>query len=137
MIPRFYPLLLSIVIALVAAGLSNAAVEWDVAKKMPTNSTPLDVAVSTDGKLTFVLTDQGTVQIYSAKGTLENTIEVGKSVKNIDISPDGSKLYVSNTAAKSIDIINVSMIYDINTAKSPIKGPADAPVVIAVFSDFQ
>ena len=134
---RLYLLLLSALIVLSTAGISNSAVEWNLDKKMNIGSTPLAVAVSSDGKLTFVLTDKGTVQIYSAKGTLENTIEVGKSVDSFNISPDGSKLYISNKADKTIDIINVSFIYDFNIVNSPIKGPADAPVVIAVFNDFQ
>ncbi len=134
---RFSLALLSVFIVLGAATVSNAAIEWDIDKKMDIGITPQDVAVSADGRLTFVLTDKGSVQVYSENGKLESTIEVGKDGNSIDISPDGSKLYVANKAGRSIDIINVNYVYTINTEGSPFKGPADAPVTIAVFSDFQ
>ena len=134
---RFYLALLSAVIILGVAGVATAAIQWDIDKKVNIGTKPLDVAVSADGKLTFVLTDKGYVQIYSEDGTLEITLEVGKDSDGIDISPDGSKLYVANKAGQSIDIINVNYVYTINTEGSPTKGPANAPVTIAVFSDFQ
>lgn len=121
----------------VSAVPGDAAVEWESGPKLNIGSSPRDIAVSADGKLTFVLTADSKVLIFSPDGSLENTIQVKNSVDNLEISPDGLKLYLSDREAKTLETINISFVYEINTAGSPYKGGADAPVIIAVFSDFQ
>jgi len=132
--------LIAVVLSLwmvVSAVPADAAVEWESGPKLNIGSTPRDIAVSSDGKLTFVLTVDGKVLIFSSDGSLENTIQVKNSVDSLDISPDGMKLYLGDREAKTLETINLSLVYEINTAGAPYKGAAEAPVVIAVFSDFQ
>lgn len=122
---------------MVSAVYADAAVEWESGAKLNIGGSPKDIAVSSDGKLTFILTTEGKVMIFSADGSLENSITVKGSVETIDISPDGSKLYLGDKSAKTLETINIDFVYNINTVGSPYTGPADAPVVVTVFSDFQ
>ncbi|MEE8315279.1 MAG: hypothetical protein V3R70_01890, partial [Syntrophobacteria bacterium] len=43
----------------------DATVEWDVKKTLKIEKTPVDVAVSLNGRWVFVLTAQGSILIYS------------------------------------------------------------------------
>lgn len=134
---KLVSLLLSIAIIVSFAGISYSAIEWDLEKSLKVEKTPLGVAVSPDGKYTYVLTEGGTVLVYSTEGKIVDTITTEKSITDIEISKDGSQLFLTNQAQESIDVINISFIHDINIAGSPQKGPAFAPVAIVVFSDFQ
>jgi len=116
---------------------AQAKVDWEVFSAIQLDATPLDVANSPDGELTFLLTDEAKVLIYSSEGKLVGTVPVDPSVTDIDISPKGEKLYLINSKRKTLLTINVDFVVDINVSDSPFLGPAGAEVVVAVFSDFQ
>jgi DNA-binding beta-propeller fold protein YncE len=122
---------------LTAASWVLAAVEVSHQKTLKTEGVPVDVAVSQDGNLTFVLTDSGSVLIYDQMGNLTDTVEVGPYVDQIDIGPRGERLFVTSRKNKTVEIMTLDFIHEINTLGSPTKGPPEAPMVIAVFSDFQ
>lgn len=128
---------LAAVILLFLSSAASASVEWQVQKELNIGETPIDLAISSDGKRTFVLTKKGDIQIYSANGSLIEKISVGRSFDGIDVSPKGDKLYLSSGKDKSVQIVSLDFIMEINSVGSPYKGPADARVVVAVFSDFQ
>lgn len=115
----------------------GAAVEWDLRTTLPTNETPLDVAVSEDGKYTFVLLENGRVEIFLESGKLEDTIDTGIPAVSITVAPAGDKLYMTDRSGKAVKVVALDFIQPINTAGAPFKGPESAPVVVAVFSDFQ
>ena len=114
-----------------------AAVEINLQKTLATDGVPVDVVVSQDGNLTFVLTDNGNVLIYDRIGNLTDTVEIGPHIDQIEIGPRGERLFAASRQNKTVEIINLDFIHEINTLGSPSKGPLEAPVVIAVFSDFQ
>ena len=116
---------------------SFARVEWDVQQKLKMDTPPVDVAVSTDGKWIFVLNDSGNILIYSSDGKLEDKISVGRHVDQIRVSPKDNLLLLSSRRNKTVELLAIDFIHKINISGSPFKGSADAPVVIAVFSDFQ
>ena len=122
---------------LTAASWVYAAVEINIQKTLETDGVPLDVVVSRDGNLTFVLTDNGNVLIYNLTGTLTDTIKIGPHVDQIEIGPTGERLFATSRQNKTVEIITLDFIHEINTLGSPSKGPQEAPVVIVVFSDFQ
>jgi hypothetical protein len=95
------------------------------------------MAVSADGRRLFVLNDQGKVIIYSAGAEVEGTVEVGADVDKIRLGPQGDVLIANSRTNKTVQFFDIDFIQQINIAGSPFKGPADAPVVIAVFDDFQ
>ena len=116
---------------------SAATVGWEVKDSWQTAAPPIDVAYSQNGKWVFILTDRDEVLIYSAKGKLEGEIPVDSSVTAIGISPKGDQLLLISKAGKSVKRVSVEFVVAINVEGSPFMGAADAPVVIAVFSDFQ
>jgi DNA-binding beta-propeller fold protein YncE len=116
---------------------ASAAIEWDLLKSLETDSRPLDVAVSADGKLVFVLTEKGTVFIFGADGTLIDRIAVGPRAERIAADPEGERLYVTQRQTRRVDVIQIDTLREIKLAGAPFKGPEKAPVVVAVFSDFQ
>ncbi len=129
-----------LLMALIASGLSDsasAAVEWSRQQILKTSGTPVDIATSGDGKYTFILTDAGQVVIYSSQGRTEGTLDVGKNFSGLESSPAGDKLYLIDAASNSVQVFAVNFVVQISEKGSPIKGRVDAPVAIALFSDFQ
>ena len=116
---------------------SSGLVDWDVKKTLKIEKTPVDVAVSLNGRWVIVLTAQGSILIYSGDGRLEDEITVGKHVDGIKVGPEQDILLLSSRKNKTVEILVLDFIQNIDVSNSPSKGPADAAVTIAVFSDFQ
>ncbi|HLA26936.1 MAG TPA: hypothetical protein VJZ49_03465 [Syntrophales bacterium] len=112
-------------------------VEWVVKTKIDLNTPPRDIAVSLNGKRVFVLKDKGELLVYSNDGTLEEKIEVSPYVDQIKVGPRDDLLYLGSRTNKTLEIVELDFIKKISTVGSPFKGPADAPVVVAVFDDFE
>ncbi|MBT8372522.1 MAG: hypothetical protein HKO68_20500 [Desulfobacterales bacterium] len=130
-------MVLVILLILTASTHVCATVEWRIQNSVKTEAVPIDVAVSSDGKSVFVLTEDGDILIYNRYGKLTDSINVGTHVDRIRIDPKGDRIFASSRKNKTIEIIAFDFIHKINTEGSPVKGPQDAPVIIAVFSDFQ
>ena len=126
-----------LVTVLTTASWVFAAVEINLQKTLTTDGVPVDMVVSQDGNLTFVLTDNGKVLIYDRIGKLTDTVEIGPHIDQIEIGPQGERLFAASRQNKTVEIITLDFIHEINTLGSPSKGPHEAPVTIAVFSDFQ
>ena len=118
-------------------GFAAGPVEWSILKTLQLEQTPIDVVVAPDGRRMFVLTEQGEIVIYSSRTQVEGKIDVGSHVDHIKLGPGGNTLILSSRANKTVEIINFDFIQKINVSGAPWKGPEDAPVVIAVFDDFQ
>lgn len=114
-----------------------AAVEWDVVRTLKTEKKPRDAAISLNGRWVFILTDEGEVLIYSSNGTLKDKIAVGESIDGIKVGPREDILLLTSRKDKNVKIVILEFIQDINVSGAPFKGPADAPVAIALFTDFQ
>jgi len=114
-----------------------AMVEWNRGNVLKLKEPPVDIAVSSRGRWIFVLTQGGEISIYSADGRLEDTIVVGDGVDDIEAGAREEVLLLTNRKAGTIEKIHLEFIQKINTKDSPFKGPADAPVVVCVFTDFQ
>jgi DNA-binding beta-propeller fold protein YncE len=129
----------SVLIVLGSMTMSHAAasVEWDVEKTLQLKSEPIDVAVSPDGSRIFVLNDLGQILIYSSEGSFLDKIAVGKQFDHVTVSPRGDQLILNSRKKKSVQVITLDFIQDINVSGSPFKGSESAPVVIAIFDDFE
>ena len=128
---------LAIIAAFSVVPAGNAALDWDKGLEIKTKTSPVDVAVSADGKWTFVLTEGGKVNIYDANGKLNGTVPVDKSTTKIDASPQGDKIYAVSSKNNKVEQINIAFVEQIDIAGSPIMGKANAQVAIVVFSDFE
>jgi DNA-binding beta-propeller fold protein YncE len=128
---------MAIVLGAFTTTFASDNVEMNVYKTLQLEETPIDVAVSPDGRRIFVLTDRGEVVVYSSAAKIEGKIDVGQDVDQIKLGPGGDSLILKSSKNKTIQIVTVDFAQKINTSGSPFKGPEDAPVVIAVFDDFQ
>jgi protein-disulfide isomerase len=135
---RFTVLLLTSLVVLTLAGFGHAQTDWDVRRSFDLQgATPLDVELSARGKWVFVLTDKGEILVYTSGGTLRDRIKVGESVDGIEPGPVDDVLLISSKDKKTLEVITVDLLQYINISESPFKGPADAPVAVVVYTDFQ
>jgi hypothetical protein len=130
-------LTLVVVLAAFANGLAAGTVEWNVHKTMQIEAKPIDVAITPDGRRIFVLTEQGEVLIYSSTTKMEAKIDVGQHVDQLKLGPRGDTIILTSGENKTVQIITLDFIQKVDTTGAPFKGPESAPVVIAVFDDFQ
>ena len=139
--PEKINLILLLTMAIVLGAFTNSFasdnVEWNVYKTLQLEESPVDVAVSPDGRRIFVLTDKGEIVIYSSAGKIEAKIDVGQHVDQLKLGPRGDSLILSSGKNKTVEIVTIDFIQKINISGSPFKGPEDAAVVIAVFDDFE
>jgi hypothetical protein len=98
-----------------------ASVEWNVLKTMKLDAAPVDVAVSPDRKHIFVLTEQGQILIYTPGGPLKDKIDVGNQFDHIKVGPRGEYLFLGSRKNKSVQIITLDFIQNINVSGSPFK----------------
>jgi len=113
------------------------AVELNVHQTLKVEGTPLDVAVTTSGQTIYVLTDGGEILIYSPDGRLRDKVQVSKTVSAIRVGPREEILFVTDRAKGTIEIVTLDLVKDVDVTGAPFRGPENAPVVIAVFTDFQ
>ena len=116
---------------------SFSGVNMDLQHKLTMDNPPLDVVATPDGKYIFVLTDKGNISVFDQNGVLQNKFHVGDQVDQIKMDPQGNRLFITSRSEKVIQILALDFFVEINTADAPFKGPRNAPVVFAVFSDFQ
>jgi hypothetical protein len=117
--------------------MAQAEVEKGASKTLKLEAKPIDMAVSADGKFTFILAEGGKVLIYDSRGELKDTLKVNDSVEHIGTSPSGNSLLLIDSKANTLEVLSISFVVDIDISGLPFKGPADASVVVAVFSDYQ
>ena len=123
--------------AAATAGGRDNRVEWKPAMDLKLTEKAKDFAYSLDGKYTFVLTEKKRVAVYNQKGELQGQIPVDEGVSSIGVAPMGQYLYLLDSDKNVLSGLTIDFTVDIDIAGSPFKGAADAPVVVAVFSDFE
>jgi hypothetical protein len=126
-----------IVLGFFAGGAASGTVEWNVYRTLQLDATPLDVLITPDARRIFVLTDQGEILVYSSTTRIEATLKVGKHVDQIELGPGEDTLILKSGRDKTVQIVSVDFIQNINVSGSPFKGPENAPIVVAAFDDFQ
>jgi len=114
-----------------------AEVDWQARNTIKTQKPPLDVALSSDGEWTFILTEGGKLLIYDKQGDLNDTIEVDPAMDSIVADGSGGRLFLSSKKNSAVHEILLDYVAVLSYDNSPFLGNADAPVVLAVFSDFQ
>ena len=116
---------------------AHAEVSTKLLGELNLKSAPVHMEVSLSGQRIFVLDETGNLLIYNMTGQLTDTIAVGKDVDQIKVSPRDDALFLSSRSKKSVQILSLTFTKNIDVSGSPFQGPANAPVAIVVFSDFQ
>ena len=98
---------------------------------------PTDMVQSVDGKFIYILTDNHKLLIYEPNGRLKASVDVDPGVVAIDTDARGENVLLIDKDKKSFSVFSVAFVADVDIAGSPFKGKADAPVTVAVFSDFE
>ena len=119
------------------SGLVMAEVEMGQAKTFKLDAKPIDMATSADGKYTYVLAEGGKVFIIDSSGKVKDTLTVSESVVSIGTSPEGDFLLLADRKSSTLEVVQISFVIDVDITGLPFKGPSNAPVVVAVFSDYQ
>lgn len=115
----------------------HAEVDWEVLKTLKITGSPVDVAVAPNGSRIYVLTDTGQLRIYNIEGKIMGEMDVGPDVNRINTMQRDDIIFLSSRTYKSIQIVMVDFIRKINVSGSPYMGKAEAPIVVAIFSDFE
>jgi protein-disulfide isomerase len=111
--------------------------EWQVLQTLRLTAAPLDMIVSADNRWIYLLDDNGRLLIYDVNGQVKDSIDVGRDVDHIKVGPREDLVFLLSRVSNSVQLIRINMIEDISLENAPVQGPRDAPVTIAVFSDFQ
>jgi len=117
--------------------MAAAGVEITTEKNFDISAPPIDTVVSRDGKYLYLLTREGKILVYTTQGQLAGTLNAPPGTERIIASPKSDLLYLIRGKTKKVDVARIEFIHDIDITGSPVKGAADAPVVMVVFSDFQ
>ena len=112
-------------------------VEWNIVNQWSTGAKTKDMVHSLDGKFVYILTDKSQVNVFDSKGKLQGAIPVNSSVSSIDIAPQGERLYLIDNTLNQFQTVSVAFVHNIDVKDSPFEGPADAPVTLTLFTDFQ
>ncbi|RJR36989.1 MAG: hypothetical protein C4576_23210 [Desulfobacteraceae bacterium] len=116
---------------------SGSFAEQRSVKDLNTPEPPIDVALSPGGKWIYVLTEEGNVLVYGPEGRLREKIPVGKNLDRLVAGPLEDLLILTSRKDNLVRILQVDLHLEFDTSGSPSKGPAEAPVELVVFSDFQ
>ncbi|MEE4112597.1 MAG: thioredoxin domain-containing protein [Desulfobacteraceae bacterium] len=115
----------------------RAEVDLEILRNIAVDGSPLDVVVSEDGRWIYVLTDTARLLVYSPEGTLQGTAAVPSGSQRMTGSPEEDVLLVTNKDDRTVRAIRVNLQHEFTSAQSPTKGPANAPVTLTLFTDFE
>ena len=115
----------------------QAEVDWDVLKTLKINDTPLDVAFSSKHNYIYVLTAKGQILVFDPAGRQLDQMDAGGEFDQMRVVPGSDVLFLTSRKNRLVQIVQLGFVQQVNTSDSPFKGRPDAPVVIAVFSEFE
>jgi protein-disulfide isomerase len=127
----------SVLLAVVAIAVSAPAADLEVYQNLSPGQPPVDVAVSRNGKWVYVLSESGTIFVYTPAGELKDQVVLESKADRIEAGLRDDLVYVSSRSDGSVKMVRIDLVQEIPIAGAPFKGPADAPVTIVVFTDFQ
>jgi hypothetical protein len=122
---------------LTAATSARAEVDARVVRTLDLAARPLDLAIPGNGRYIYVLTADAKLQVFMGNGKLRDTVPVDPGVDHIQPGPREDLLFLVDSAQNRIQVLYLDFIQEIAVGGSPVKGPAEAPVTVAVFTDFQ
>jgi hypothetical protein len=116
---------------------ARADLSWTTLKEFNLEGEPLDVASSADGQFLFVLVP-GEIVVYSIPGNvIKRKIPVEESFDRITYTPGLHALVVTARGSKTLRVLKLQDIHELDFSGLPFKGPENAPVTVAVFSGYE
>lgn len=128
-------ILLTVLLLLSSVAVTPAAVEWEQRGNLQLDAPLVDMVSSADGQRIFALLKGGKVVIFDATGAKQESLDLEFKAERIAVTPRGEQLILSK--GKEVRLVALDYIKTIDITGSPFKGPTDAKVVVAVYSDFQ
>lgn len=129
---------ISVIALLLSLHPASALVETKLHTTINMPASAIDVASSSDGTWTFVLTAGGKLHIYSADGQLNDIVQVDPAADRILVNgQQGELLLVSSSTKKTVQLMTLTFAAEIDVTGSPYLGNLAAPVTVVIFSDFQ
>lgn len=110
---------------------------WTVVASWTMPTRPVDIAQSLDNKKVFILGADAKVYIFSPDGRQLGALPVDPNVTAIDIAARGEMLFLINNKSNTYTAIDISFNQKIDITGAPIRGRADAPITLVLFSDFE
>ena len=114
-----------------------ANVELKIKSDLKFETPPIDMTFSRDGQWLYLLFESGELWVYTYQGKKKGMIDVGPGFDAIEPGPRQDEIYLLSRKNNRIQIIEATPTMGIDISASPFKGAADAPVVIAEYTDFQ
>ena len=110
--------------------------DWRLIKDVNLNDPPVDIVTTQDGSYIFILTAKA-ILVYSRRDDkITNRIPVDKAYDKITFSKARNEFVLTSAASKSLSIIKIYPIAQINIDGLPFLGPQNAPVTVVVFDDY-
>jgi len=122
---------------IVLSGAAHAAFEWKEVRTLPVDIQPLATAASIDGRWLYVLAAGEVLIVSIAENRIETRIPVDAAFDQLAYSPATNSLVLSGRNARIIRVVHLEQIHAFSYEGLAFKGPENAPVTIAVFSDYQ
>lgn len=122
---------------LISSPATGADIEWNVIQTLNLTEPPVDIAFSTSRSKILVLTRKGELQVFEPDGQQVASLEVGKEFDRLYHIQGSDVVLLSGQESNTARIIELSFVEQIDTTGAPFKGAETAPVVVAVFSDFE
>ena len=135
-------LVVAIVLAVVGSLFPVAAaipadVDWTIGGQLGLKAPPLDICASADGKWLYILCS-GEIVVYSFnEDKIIKRIPIDKAVDKMIYVKEKNALVVTGRSGDTVRIIQLEVVNTFTTTGLPYKGPKQAPITIAVFSDYQ
>jgi protein-disulfide isomerase len=116
---------------------SAAEIEWTTSGQLDLKAPTLDMCTSADGKWLYLLST-GEISIYSfSEEKIVNRIPLDTDFDRLAYVKETSSLVATSRSNNKVQIIRLDVMYKFTTTGLPYKGAKNAPVTIAVFSDYQ
>lgn len=114
-----------------------ADVNLEIKSELKFKEPPVDMTFSRDGQWLYLLFQSGDLRVYTYQGEMKGKVDVGTGFDKIEPGPLEDQIYLLSRKDNRIQIIEAIPTRGIDISTSPFKGAADAPVVIAEYTDFQ
>ena len=115
----------------------HAEMAWRVIQETDLKEQPLDMVTALDGKTLFILVP-GEILIQDMNSAeITQRISVGKEFDRLTYSFRKNALILSSSSAKTLKVIQLERIFEFDFSGLPHLGLDNAPVTVAVFTDYQ